>query len=96
VLGESKTLNAPEEPSCEPSKVKKPLVFPRFVESLYIVKKLLPLAPALASKADVINTLLDADEGVIETDKVLDAVTKEVDDCTSFSRISSSYNLQNL
>jgi len=34
---------------------------------------------ALAQQLTIINILLEADAGVIETDKVFEAVTKEVD-----------------
>ena len=80
--GESKKVKEPELPSKEPALENTeniPLAVPRFVESLYIVQN--PLAPEFesASKLAVIKILEDVADGVISTDKVFDAVTKDVE-----------------
>ena len=80
--GESKKVKEPDIPSVDTDPADEeniPLVWPRFVESLYIVQKPLAPEPVPVSKLAVIKILEDVADGVISTDKVFDAVTKDVD-----------------
>ena len=80
--GESKKVKEPDIPSVDTDPADEeniPLVWPRFVESLYIVQKPLAPEPVPVSKLAVIKILEDVADGVISTDKVFEAVTKDVD-----------------